>query len=74
MDGVSLFDEASPDATPSVVPTLGVGTDRPSKKRPWMAFFALKSVREEGVTDRHLADLTARWLVAAEADFDPAER
>ena len=74
MDGVLPFDEASPDATPSVVPTRGVGTDRPSKKRPWMAFFALKSVREKGVADRHLAELTARRLVAAEADFDAAER
>jgi hypothetical protein len=74
MDGFLPCDGASLDATSSVVPTLGVGTDRPSKKRPWMAFFALKSVREEGVTDRHLADLTARRLVAAEADLDPAER
>ena len=74
MDGVSLFDEASPDATPAAPENPWRFLPPPSWKRPWMAFFALKSVREEGVADRHLADLTARWLVAAEADLDPAER
>ena len=71
MDGVLPFDEASPDATPTKHPGL-VGC--PTADMPRMAFCALKSVREEGVTDRHLAELTARRLVAAEADFDAAER